>query len=412
MAKISTSASTLMPVADARARILDAMKTVSAESVSLAQARGWVLADDVIARVTQPPVAVSAMDGYAVRAADVASVPATLTVIGEAPAGGAFDGNVGAGQAVRIFTGGPVPTGADAIVIQEDTMRDGDQVTVKEAVLAGRFIRPAGLDFSAGDVGVEAGRTLTARDIALCAAMNVPWLRVRRRPRVAVLANGDELVMPGDTIGPNQIVSSNNVGLCALIDASGGEAIDLGIAPDDADGLVAMAAGARGADLLITIGGASVGDHDLIQSVLGESGLNVDFWRIAMRPGKPLIFGHFGDVPMLGLPGNPVSALVCGLVFLKPAIAALLGADAPDLATRSASITSDLGKNDQRQDYLRATTTKDDNGNLTVTPFGKQDSSMLSRLARANALILRAPHAEAVTAGDSVDIIDLEPLGY
>jgi molybdopterin molybdotransferase len=412
MAEATIDTNGLMPVADARARILEAMAPVSAESVSLAEARGRVLAEDVIARVTQPPVAVSAMDGYAVRAQDVATVPSTLTVIGEAPAGGAFEGTVGAGQAVRIFTGGPVPSGANAIVIQEDTDRDGDQVSVKEAAIEGRFIRPAGLDFSAGDAGLQAGRILTARDIALCAAMNVPWLRVRRKPRVAVLANGDELVMPGEAIGPNQIVSSNNVGICALINASGGEAIDLGIAPDNAEGLLTMAAGARGADLLITIGGASVGDHDLIQSVLGEKGLEVDFWRIAMRPGKPLIFGHFGDVPMLGLPGNPVSALVCGLIFMKPAIAALSGADVTDLETRSAILTSDLGENDQRQDYLRATTTKDSDSNLTVTPFGKQDSSMLSRLARADALILRPPHAPAVKAGDVVEIIDLGPLGY
>jgi len=402
----------LMPVADARARILAAMKTVNAENVSLVKAWGRVLADDVIARVTQPPVAVSAMDGYAVRAADVAVVPATLTVIGEAPAGGAYEGRVGEGEAVRIFTGGPVPDGANAIVIQEDTKRDGDSVTITESSPEGLFIRPAGLDFSAGDVGLEAGRTLTARDIALCAAMNVPWLRVRRKPRIAVLANGDELVMPGEAIGPNQIVSSNNIGLCALINASGGEAIDLGIAPDDAEGLMTMAAGARGADLLITIGGASVGDHDLIQSVLGETGLKVDFWRIAMRPGKPLIFGHFGDVPMMGLPGNPVSALVCALIFLKPAIAALLGAEAPDLETRSAVITADLGENDRRQDYLRATTARNDSGEMTVSPFGKQDSSMLSRLARADALILRPPHAPAVKAGDSVNIIDLTTLGY
>ena len=402
----------LMPVADARARILEALTPVSGENVSLAQALGRVLDQDVVACVTQPPVAMSAMDGYAVRAEDVAKIPATLTIVGEAPAGGAYDGHVGPGQAVRIFTGGPVPAGADAIVIQEDTSREGDQVTITETSPVGRFIRAAGLDFTKGEVGLNAGRTLTARDISFCAAMNVPWLRVRRKPRIAVLANGDELVMPGEAIGPNQIVSSNNVGLCALINASGAEAIDLGIAPDNADGLKAMAAGARGADMLITIGGASVGDHDLIQSVLGTSGLSVDFWRIAMRPGKPLIFGHFGDVPMLGLPGNPVSALVCGLVFLKPAIAALLGSQMPDLETRSALLTTELPQNDKRQDYLRATTAKDQDGNLTVTPFGRQDSSMLSRLARADALILRAPHADATNAGDAVDIIDLTTLGY
>ena len=402
----------LMPVAEARRRVLDAMTPVSAETVGLSQGLGRVLARDVTARVTQPPMAVSAMDGYAVRAADVAAVPSTLDVVGEAPAGGAFEGIVGAGQAVRIFTGGPLPEGADAIVIQEDTSRQGDRVTISETSPAGRFVRPAGLDFRDGDVGIEAGRVLTARDIALAAAMNVPWLQVRRRPKVAVLATGDELVMPGEPLGPNQIVSSNNVGLAALIAASGAEAVDLGIAPDDADSLRAMAAGARSADLLVTIGGASVGDHDLIQSVLGETGLDVDFWRIAMRPGKPLIFGHLGEVPMLGLPGNPVSALLCGLIYLRPAIAALLGAADPGPKLTRVTLGGDLAENDRRQDYLRARLTTGDDGRTVATPFAKQDSSMLSRLARADCLIVRPPHAPVASAGDEVEAILLEGLGY
>ncbi len=402
----------LMPVADARARILDAMQPVAVETVALADSLHRVLAEDVTARVTQPPSAVSAMDGYAVIAADVVEVPATLSVVGEAPAGGAYPGVVKPGEAVRIFTGGPVPDGADAIVIQEDTSRDGDRVTVTESSGEGRYIRPAGLDFAAGDTGLTAGRVMNARDIAYAAAMNVPWVRVRRKPRVAVLATGDELVMPGEALGPNQIISSNNIGLCAMIAACGGEAIDLGIAKDDEDSLKTMAEGARGADLLVTVGGASVGDHDLIQKVLGDTGLSVDFWRIAMRPGKPLIFGDFNGVPMLGLPGNPVSALICALVYLKPALAALLGAEDPVLETTPAILTGDLGENDQREDYLRARLARDDAGNLTVTAFAKQDSSMLSRLAAADCLIIRPPFAPAVADGTTIDVVVLSHLGY
>ena len=299
------------------------------------------------------------MDGYAVRHDDLAALPATLRVIGTAPAGGAYDGTVAAGEAVRIFTGGPVPDGADSIVIQEDTEAEGDRVTIAAAGPRGHYIRPAGLDFSAGDVGLRAGRVLTARDIGFAAAMNVPWLRVRRRPRVAILSSGDELVNPGDPLGPHQIISSNGSSLAAFVVACGGEATNLGIAADDERVLTTMAAGARGADLLVTSGGASVGDHDLIQKALGDQGLEVDFWKVAMRPGKPLLFGRLGDTPFLGLP------------------------------------------------YLRATLARDAEGGLVATPFGKQDSSMLSRLARADCLIVRAPHAPAAAAGSRVEIVPL-----
>lgn len=397
----------MIPVEEATARILAAFAPLPAETVSIAEALGRVLAEDVIARVTQPPADVSAMDGYAVRAADVASVPVTLTRVGEAPAGGSHSGTVAPGQCVRIFTGGPVPPGADTIVIQEDTEAAGDRVTIKESAPRGRYVRPAGLDFRAGEIGIKAGRVIGVRDVALAAAMNHPWLRVRRRPRIAILATGDEVVMPGEPIGPNQIVSSNGLALAAIVAASGGEPIQLGVAPDRADALQALTAGARNADLLVTTGGVSVGEHDLVRSALGAKGLALDFWQIAMRPGKPLMFGRIGDTPVLGLPGNPVSSLVCATIFLRPALARMLGR--PDAATQTqkAVLGGDLGANDRRQDYLRATTSTDPSGRTVATPFTRQDSSMLATLARADCLIIRPPNAPPAKAGDPVDVIAL-----
>ena len=400
----------MISVEEARRRIVGALRPLPAESIGLERAHGRVLAADVAARRTQPPKDVSAMDGWAVRAADVATVPATLTKIGEAPAGAAFDGRVDAGQTVRIFTGAPVPEGADSIVIQENAEQDGDRVTVRETAAEGTFIRRAGLDFQDGEVRLTAGHALTARDIGLAAAMNVPWLDVRRKPRVALLATGDELVRPGEPVGPNQIVSSNAMALAALIDNCGGEAIDLGIARDNEASLKALATGARGADMLVTLGGASVGDHDLVQSVLGEQGLDLDFWRIAMRPGKPLMFGQIGDTPMLGLPGNPVSSLVCGLIFLRPALFALLGRrDAPPPES-SALLGRDLEENDRREDYLRASLVYRDDGQAVATPFERQDSSMLSFMARADCLVVRRPHAPAEKAGATIKIVRLDGI--
>ncbi len=395
----------MISVEEARARILATVAQLPAEQVALSGGLGRVLAEDVVARVTQPPVAVSAMDGYAVRSADVARVPVTLAVIGSVPAGARFEGRVGAGQAVRIFTGAPVPGGADAIVIQEDTEAAAGNVTVKEAARAGQYVRPAGLDFRAGDVGVRAGRRLTARDIGLAAAMNVPWLKVHRRPRVAILSTGDELVMPGTPIGVSQIVCSNGISLAALIQACGGEAIDLGIAADNRDALAAMATGARGADILVTTGGASVGEHDLVREVLGQQGLELDFWKIAMRPGKPLIFGRIGGVPMLGLPGNPVSTLVCAAIFLVPALERMQGLAQSDAPGPSAILATPLPGNDRRQDYLRATLSRRDDGALVATPFERQDSSMLATLAHADCLVVRPPLAPAAAAGALVEIL-------
>jgi molybdopterin molybdotransferase len=395
----------MISVEEARARITGAFRPVSAETVGLADGLGRVLAEDLVARVTQPPAAVSAMDGYAVRAADVAEVPVTLTQIGKAPAGSAYDGVVGAGQTVRIFTGAPLPQGADSIVIQEDTEAEADSVLVKVSVPEGHYVRRAGLDFRQGDVGIRAGRLLSARDIGLAAAMNVPWLQVRRRPRIAILATGDEVVMPGEPIGAHQIVSSNGLSLAALVRACGAESSNLGIALDSKDSLDAFVAGARGADLLVTTGGVSVGEHDLLRSAL--DGLELDFWRIAMRPGKPLLFGHVNGTPILGLPGNPVSALVCGVLFVQPVIQVLLGQRPGADPTRTALLGAALGANDRRQDYLRARLSHDAHGHAFATPFERQDSSMMATLAHADCLIVRPPHAPPAEAGDSVEIIVL-----
>lgn len=397
----------MIPVADAIARILAGVEPLPAEMVPLGDGLGRVLAEDLASRRTQPPAAVSAMDGYAVRAEDAARTPSELRIVAEIAAGAAWAGKVGPGEAARIFTGAPVPDGADAIVIQEDCERTGDLVSVREAAKAGAYVRPAGLDFAEGDVLLHAGRRLTSRDIGLAAAMNRPWLPVRRRPLVALLATGDEIALPGEPLGPQQIVSSSGPGLAALVAEAGGQAVSLGVAEDSTAALRARAAGAEGADILVTMGGASVGEHDLVQSALAEDGLEVDFWRIAMRPGKPLMFGRMGGALVLGLPGNPVSAFVCALLFLRPLIDAMLGLPAGPPAREPARLGADLGANDRREDYLRARLAADGEDLPVATPFARQDSSMLARFVEADALMVRAPHAPPASAGDLVEIIRL-----
>jgi molybdopterin molybdotransferase len=400
----------MISVEEAQQRLIAMIAPLGAEQVAISDALGRVLAEDVVARRTQPPWDVSAMDGYAVRASDVATVPARLKVVGSAPAGQAFAGTVKPGEAVRIFTGAPVPAGADCIVIQEDTEREGDIVEVREGAPKGHYVRPAGLDFREGETGLKAGRRLSPSDIGFAAAMNRPWLLVHRRPRVAILPTGDEVVMPGDPVGPHQIVSSNGIALAALVTSCGGVPVHLAIAPDDNNALQRIAAGAAGADLLLTTGGASVGDHDLVRSALGTDGLALDFWSVAMRPGKPLMVGRYRDTPMIGLPGNPVSTLVCGLLFAKPAMARMSGiTDVFELPIR-ARLTIPLDENDRRQDYLRSTLTRAADGTLEAAPFRKQDSSMISLLARADCLVIRKPHAAPAKAGDWVEIVPLTTL--
>ena len=399
----------MISVEEAIQRVENAFTPLAAEQVALTDALGRTLAEDLRARRSQPPVAVSAMDGYAVRAADVEKLPAKLKVIGHVPAGASFSGEVGPGEAVRIFTGAPVPNGADTIVIQENTQGGKSTVTVVDGKAPpGRYVRPAGLDFAEGEILIESGKVLTARDIGLAAGMNIPWLRVTRKPRVALLSTGDEIVMPGDPIGPNQIVSSNGLALASFVRAQGGEPIDLGIAFDSEESLRAMSKGAKGADLLVTTGGASVGEHDLVQRVLGTEGLEVDFWKIAMRPGKPLIFGRLGATPLLGLPGNSVSAMVCAVIYLGTALRRMLGVAEKKHPAATATLAVPLPENDERQDYLRATLEHDEYGRLMARPFQAQDSSMFSRLAHADCLVVRAPHAPAAQVGTLVTII---PLG-
>ncbi len=398
----------MLPVEEALARVTAGLEPTGTETVPLEEASGRVLAADVAAQLTQPPFDASSMDGYAVRAADVAQVPATLTVIGQAAAGHAFDGSVGPGQAVRIFTGAPVPSGADAVVIQEDTSRSGDQVTVKEPAKSGEWIRPKGFDFAQGDVLLSAGRRLGARDLALAAAMNVPALPVRRRPRVAILATGDELVMPGATPAPDQIISSIPYALAPLILAAGGQPERLGIARDTLDDLAQHIARAREADILLTIGGASVGDHDLVQSALKAEGLALDFWQVAMRPGKPLMYGRLGRQRVLGVPGNPVSAILCSRIFLVPMLRRLLGITAADGDTRQGVLTGEVPENGPRQHYMRAILSQGANGALEVTPARSQDSSLLTPLAQADCLIVRPPRAPAAKAGERVPILALD----
>lgn len=397
----------MISVDEAREKILKEIRAVGTEVISISDAAGRVLAEDVRSRRTQPPAAMSAMDGFAVRAADVANAPAKLRNIGESAAGGSFDGELRAGEAVRIFTGAPLPPGADTIIIQEDTEFDGGTVTVKEGAAKGTYVRAAGLDFRDGDIGLRAPRIVTPRDIGLLAAMNVPWVTVRRKPRVALLSTGDELVRPGEPIGENQIISSNSLLVAALVDAAGGVPLDLGIARDTAASLREKVQDARSADMLITLGGASVGDHDLIQPVLAKEGLSVDFWRIAMRPGKPLMFGNFAGIPMLGMPGNPVSSMICSYLFLIPALDALRGLP-PRLPPRQKALLGhDLKQNDQREDYMRATIDGEEKGLSVVTLFPKQDSSMLSPLSAADCLVVRAPFAKALSKGAEIEIIPL-----
>ncbi|MFN8925980.1 MAG: gephyrin-like molybdotransferase Glp [Rhodospirillales bacterium] len=402
----------MITVEEAQARMGADVRPLPGEVVPLMDAFGRVLAEPVVARRTQPPFAASAMDGYAARAVDVAAVPTTLRVVGTVPAGATFEGRVGSGECVRIFTGAPVPDGADAIVIQEDTEPAGDgTVLVRETAVAGRYVRPAGLDFATGDAVLPAGRLVGARDLGLAAAANVPWLSVRRRPRVAILSTGNEIAMPGDPVGPSQIVSSNGPALVAFVIASGGQPIHLGNAPDDVDAIGRLVEGAMGADLLVTTGGVSVGEHDLVRPGLARHDLSLDFWKVAMRPGKPLMFGRMAGGPVLGLPGNPVSCLVCAMRFLRPLIDALLGLDRDGDGEVRLPLAAPVPANDRRQDYLRARIVIDPSGATAVEPFSRQDSSMMARLAAADALVVRPPNAPAAPAGTPVPVLRF-PVGH
>ena len=398
----------LLQVSEALARVLANENPLPIENAPLAEAHGRVLAADLAALRTQPPANLSAMDGYAVRGADVAQAPAWLKLVGEVAAGRPFDGTIGPGEAARIFTGGMLPLGADTVVIQEQVERTGDAVVILKPSSPGRNVRLEGLDFKAGEPLLAKGHRLTARDLALAASMNHATVPTYRRPKVAMLATGDELVMPGRTPGMGQIVYSNGFALMALARSEGADVIDLGIAPDRQDVTMAAIGRARrwGADILLTAGGASVGDYDLVQQSLTALGLDLSFWRVALRPGRPLLHGRLGDMRVLGVPGNPVSAYVCAFLFLVPLIRHLAGRTDLSPLPESAVLGIGLAKNDERTDYLRATLVARD-GKWVATPFPVQDSSMLTPLANADCFIVRAPFAPAAAAGTRCDIIRL-----
>lgn len=401
----------MIPVAEALERLLAGVERLDEETVALHAAGNRVLAAPIVAGRTHPPFDATAMDGYAVRADDIANVPARLAVIGESAAGRRFSGFVKPGQAVRIFTGAPVPDGADTILIQENADRDGAAVIATETVSVGRHIRRAGLDFHAGDVLLEAGRRIDPQALALIAAADVPAVRVVRRPRVAIIATGDELVLPGEPRTDDQIIASNSFGVAQIIRDAGAEAIDLGIVADDeaAIGAALDRAVEAGCDVIVTLGGASVGDHDLTATVFETKGVELAFWKIAMRPGKPLMAGRLGAASVLGLPGNPVSAMVCADLFLRPLLAALQGQPASKHLPKAA-LDGSLGENDRRQDYVRAVARLDGDGDLIVTPLTLQDSSMLRMLAQANCLIVRPPFALALGRGDACRVLMLRTI--
>ncbi len=398
----------LLAVADALSRLLSSASSISrSEMIGLHDAAGRVLAADVSARLTHPAFDNSAMDGYALRHADIEQIGSELTVVGQSAAGHGFSGAVGPGEAVRIFTGAPLPAGADTVLIQEDAeVLEGNRIRTTFKTAKGRHIRPKGQDFATGDVVLRAGERVDAGRLTVAAGMNHAELPVLARPKIAILATGDELRHPGSVPGPDQIIASNTYGVAAIARENGADVIDLGIVGDSPEAISAAVerAVAEKADVLVTLGGASVGDHDLVQSTLVSCGMTLDFWRIAMRPGKPLMVGMLGDMHVLGLPGNPVSSLVCSLLFLEPLTRRLAGLKPRDRSARALT-TEPLPGNDKRQDYMRARLTVDSQGQLMASPFLRQDSSMMQVFAQSDCLIIRPPGALPIEAGAPCDIM-------
>jgi molybdopterin molybdotransferase len=399
----------LISVAEALDHVLAHAAPLPPEQVALDDALGRVLAADLNALRTQPPADLSAMDGYAARASDVTNAPVQLRVIGEVAAGRPFTAAVGAGETARIFTGGVMPAGADTVVVQEITDRKGDAVTVLKPVSKGRHVRRQGLDFRRGDTLFTAGHRLSARDLALVAGMNHPQLPLHCRPKVALFATGDELVPPGQEPRPGQIVYSNGFALAALARQEGAAIVDLGLVKDELEPTVAAVRAARAcaADVLVTTGGASVGEYDLVHKAFAAEGMDLSFWKVAMRPGRPLMHGRLGGMQVLGLPGNPVSSYVCAFLFLVPLIRRMSGRSDLVIPTESALLGSDLPANDERADYLRATLRESSEGSI-ATPFPVQDSSMMVPLAKADCLVIREPYAPASAAGSRCVIVKFE----
>ncbi|MEX0406954.1 gephyrin-like molybdotransferase Glp [Aquibium sp. LZ166] len=405
---MQAKATALIPVDEALRLLLDGVRPLDAERLPIAECGDRILATDIRSLRTQPPFDASAMDGYAVRSADVARLPARLRVIGSAPAGRPFSGAVGPGEAVRIFTGAPMPEGSDCVLIQEDAASVADDmIEAKETVAASRHVRARGLDFSEGQPLLDRGRRLDPPALSLAASANHAALDVVRKPLVAIIATGDELLPPGSVVGPGQIIASNGLGVAEIVRSAGARVLDCGIVADDRDAISATLDRAleAGADLIVTIGGASVGVHDLVREVLTARGGELDFWKIAMRPGKPLMAGTLGGRKIVGLPGNPVASLVCSYVFLKPLVACMAGR-LHEADLRQGILGAPVPANDQRQDYLRAAIRREADG-IVATPSAIQDSSMLRVMADSAALIVRAPFAPPADAGEECQLLML-----
>jgi molybdopterin molybdotransferase len=408
---LAPDSSTLLCVEEACSRIIEAIRPLSVLRIELGGALGRVLAEDIVALRAHPPAAVAAMDGYAIRSADALSLPVKLRKVGASRAGARFEGKVSAGDCVRIFTGATLPDGADTIALQEHATELADDVEITRIPEPGRHIRPAGTNYAAGQLCIAKGRVLTARDIGVIASCGYAHVPVRCKPRVAILATGDELVDPGGSPGPDQIFGSNNAAIAATVAAWGGEPIDLGIAPDRIEAIAAAIDGAIGADLLVTTGGASVGEHDLVRKALAIRGITPGFWKVAIRPGKPVIFGTIGEMPVLGLSGNPVSALVSALMFVRPAMRAMLGLPAKQTIFEHAVLGAAMPDNQLREDYVRARIERGPDGKLVAVPFPTQDSAMLLTLASADGLIRRPPRAPPAPKGTLIDVIVFDHLG-
>lgn len=394
----------MISVEEAQLSVLSEIPLVGAETLPLTQALGRVLAENAVARTSHPASDVSAMDGWAVRAQDGLK----LTQIGESSAGHPFAGEVGSGQCVRIFTGATMPAGADAVAIQEEVKTEGASIRLENPAPSGQHVRKMGQDFKTGQTLIAPGKLLAPQDVALLAAMNLPWLRLRRRPRVGILSTGDELALPGEPLPVNGMPSSNGLAVAALVQAWGGEAVDLGIAKDDFESLVEKAKAAHGCDLLVTSGGVSVGAYDKVKDALAALGFKAGFHKIAMKPGKPLMFGRMGAMPVLGLPGNPVSAFVTARLFLRPILRKFLGLDPAIETPQWAVLGASVGPGGSRQEYLRASLGRDTEGRWTATPLPTQDSAGLYELSQANGLILRPIKAPAAKAGDPTQVLLLD----
>ncbi len=404
----------LIPATDALQIILRDAAPQTSELVKLRQANGRVLKSDLNALRTQPPFDASAMDGYAVRQQDITNLPVRLKVIGQSAAGHPYRGSIGNNEAIRIFTGAQVPDQTDTIIIQENTQTDSESVNILKGNSPGKFIRQAGLDFREGDCLLQSGRVIDPQSISLAASMNHPQLEVWKKPVAAILATGDELVLPGNSLAQGEIIASNSFALASIVEEAGGEALDMGIAKDKVESLIehVQSAISQGADIIITIGGASVGDHDLVLPAMQKIGFEFEFSKIAMRPGKPFLFAKNQStgktIRMLGLAGNPVSSIIAGQVFVRPLINAMAGLPEAHSKPQQAILGCDLKANDERQEYMRVLINVDDHGTLIATPFETQDSSMLANLNRADALLIRAINAPAANSGEACEVVLLK----